>query len=545
MGSDIDILSDWDNFPKEKTALPEAAGISEYSVSSIIPHNNEAFNNLLEISPGTERINDTTAMQNRPKKSSSEVLIGLVTSRKIKLFPNEHNDAFISFDMKGHTQTHPVESKAVKLWLNGIYYKFTGKTIGADSVKQVIAALSAKAIFEENLPKQVYTRIARDKKAFWYDLSNPKWQAVKITPSGWSISDKSDVHFRRFGHQEAQVQPSRDGDLRKVLDYVPLKGKTYEILFLVWLVSTLIPGIPRPMPIFYGEKGAAKTTTCEFLKSIIDPSMLKTLYLSKDMRTLAVNFDQHLFLPFDNLSYLSDEVSDMLSRAITGGGIQQRTLFTNADDTVFSFQKIIALNGINNVATRPDLLDRSVLFELERIPEEKRAELSKLQADFEESKPIILGGILDILSKAMCAYPDVELDMLPRMADFTRWGYAIAEAIEKGAGNDFLAEYEQNRKSQNDEAIRNDPLATLLVVFMQDKSDWSGTPTELYSLLKSLAHSQEINTSDKSFPKDPARLSRRLNGIKSNLEAVGIHFNKAKSGERNIELRNDRLNPFV
>ena len=33
----------------------------------------------------------------------------------------------------------------------------------------------------------------------------------------------------------------------------------------------------------------------------------------------------------------------------------------------------MAINGINNVATRPDLLDRSLLIELERIPFVKRA----------------------------------------------------------------------------------------------------------------------------------------------------------------------------
>ena len=80
--------------------------------------------------------------------------------------------------------------------------------------------------------------------------------------------------------------------------------------------------------------------------------------MSHELRTMVVNLQQHWFLPFDNVSHLNDEMSDTLCRAITGGGIQQRKLFTNAEDYIFTFQRCIAVNGINNVANRPDLLDR-------------------------------------------------------------------------------------------------------------------------------------------------------------------------------------------
>ena len=35
---------------------------------------------------------------------------------------------------------------------------------------------------------------------------------------------------------------------------------------------------------------------------------------------------------------------------------------------------------------------------------------------------------MDTLVKAMEIFPIVHLEKLPRMADFTRWGYAIAES---------------------------------------------------------------------------------------------------------------------
>ena len=67
-----------------------------------------------------------------------------------------------------------------------------------------------------------------------------------------------------------------------------------------------------------------------------------------------------------------------------GGGIQQRKLCTNAEDYIFTFQRCISVNGIDNVAKRPDLLDRSLLIELRRIPESERKELGEIQENFKK-----------------------------------------------------------------------------------------------------------------------------------------------------------------
>ena len=53
-------------------------------------------------------------------------------------------------------------------------------------------------------------------------------------------------------------------------------------------------------------------------------------------------------------------------------------------------------------------------------------------AKFEADKPSILGGIFDVLVKAMNIYPTVSLQSFPRMADFAQWGYAIGEALGTG-----------------------------------------------------------------------------------------------------------------
>lgn len=169
---------------------------------------------------------------------------------------------------------------------------------------------------------------------------------------------------------------------------------------------------------------------------------------------------------------------------VTGEGFSKRQLFSDDDDVIYNFKRCIALNGVNVVATKTDLLDRCLLFELERISTETRKEELVFWKSFEKDKPSILGGIFDILSKALGLYPSIKLNKLHRMADFTHWGFAIAEAMGEGLGEQFLNEYGQNIQQQNDEVLNSNPLAMMIVSFMNSRSSWEGAATELLRELR-------------------------------------------------------------
>ena len=357
----------------------------------------------------------------RPKVSGAtqaEKLLELVETRGTTLFRNQTNDPFVSFTRDGHRETLPIGSSDFRNWLHKCHYDETGKPAKKDTISQVIEVLTAKARFSRDDTIPLFTRVAEKNGVLWYDLTNPERQAIKITADGWGIEDDPPVLFIRFRHQKPQVLPRKGGDIEKIFDYVNLGP--YHTLFLCWLVAAFIPNMPHPALIFYGEKGAAKTTTCSLLKQVIDPSALETLALP-NARSLLLSLQSHWFLNFDNISNISEETSDTLCRAITGGGIQLRKLFTDSEDVIYTFQRCISLNGINNVVNRADLLDRSILLELRRISEDKRREIREIQSNFLVDLPSILGGIFDTLSRAMAIYPTVKLDKLPRMADFARW----------------------------------------------------------------------------------------------------------------------------
>ena len=463
-------------------------------------------------------------MDGNLKETQAEKLVRLVEGiTDIELFHDHLGRFYAVIPVNGHREIWDMGTDVFKLWLQKIYHDNEHKIINKENLIQTINILCSKTLFENEKEISLNTRIARDgtEHAIWYDLTNPDWQAVKITEHGWTIENNPPILFKRFNHQKSQLLPYENGEIRKILKYVNVQD--YQILFLAWIVCSFIPEIQHPMIILHGEKGAAKTTASKFLKNLIDPSELDTLMLSKKVDDLIIKLDKHWFLPFDNISSISTEISDTLCQAITGSGIQKRKMYTDAEDYICIFQRCMLMNGINNMATRPDLLDRSILIELTRISESDRKEFAVMMKDFMDDLPSILGGVFNLLSTAMKLYPSIHLDSLPRMADFARWGFAVGEAMG-GLGQKFLDEYIENQSIQNKEALDTDIVAVLLMLFMENRYQWDGRVSELYLSLKDFALQIGINTNCKEFPKQPNGLSRRLNELRSNLQSAGITF---------------------
>lgn len=482
---------------------------------------------------------------NKNNITQSKALMKFIENEQIELFMNENNEPYAEVFVEGHKELLPINSNKFANWAQQLYFVKTDNAIRQENLKQVICLLDAKVQFG-NMPRfTLYNRIAKHDESFWYDLTNQSWSAVKVSTYGWSVESTIPKLFCRQKHQQPQVTPKTGGNISKIFEYINVKQ--YKTLFTCWLVSCFVPDIPHPMPIIYGEKGAAKSTACVLLKRLIDPSSLATLTLNKDEKSLILNLKKHYYLPFDNVSAISNDMSDTLCRAITGNAIQQRKLFTDDEDCIYTFQRCLTINGINNVANRADLLDRSIMFELERVSPTNRKKLQDIYKSFEEDRPYLLGSIFDILSKAMCIYPTVDLPELPRMADFCQWGFAIAEAMG-GLGNKFLEEYSSNQSIQNDEAIDADPCAFLIVEYMRNIDSWNGRVSEFLIALKTEAEKQGFNTRNSTIlPQAPNALSRRIKAIKSNLETVGITIvfdNDNHSDGKHIFVTNNNLSPF-
>jgi hypothetical protein len=469
------------------------------------------------------------------RKNSTNQALGLILQEKnMELFHDQHNEPYIKLLTKNRVEVWPCKSKKLETLIAMKFWDEYQSALGGEAIKNVLAILQAKACFEGK-EYELHNRVAWDKEGnLWYDLTNEEGQAVLISAGKWKVVTAPPTLFKRYNHQKTQMMPLSGGDVRELLNYVNVTNKQHELLLAVFIVSAFIPDIPHVIPIIYGAQGSAKSTLSKLLRKLCDPSQLEVVSLPR-FQDMPQTLSHHWFMFFDNVSFISEEMSDLFCKAVTGSGFTKRELYSNDDDVIYSFKRVIGINGINLVAMRPDLLERSILLELERIPEEKRKQEKEVLADFDLALPSILGGIFDALAKAMVIYPTVKLEKLPRMADFAVWGYAIAEALEYG-GEAFLEAYKANINTQNEEVLSQDPVGAAVVIFMEDYTRWEGTVTALYKYLNEIAWSKlSIDTlKDPSWPKAANHLSKRINILEVVLSASGIKLQKSKGDAQRL-----------
>lgn len=477
------------------------------------------------------------------KESQADILIRV--SDKAEFFQNDLGEAFVAVTIKGHREVLKVKSKKFKMWLTKQYYDVTKKAPTSDAMNQALGVMEMKAAFEGD-DHRLHLRVAEKNGAFYYDLANEDWSVVKVENGTCHVLDEPPILFTRNKNLKAQVLPDFTGNFKRILNHVRIKNEDDQILYLIYLVTCLIPSIPHAVLVFSGEKGASKSTSMRLTRQVVDPAVQDLLTMPNSLQDLAISLANNYMPSFDNLDGLSAEKSDLLCITSTGGAFSKRTLFTDDDETLLELRRCVVLTGINVVVTRADLIDRSIIIELDRIPENERKEEREVWEAFETDRACIVGGALQALADAMKIFPNVKLDKLPRMADFTHWGYAIAEALEIG-GERFLQAYDKNRNQSNEEAISSHPVAATVVALMKDKQTWSGSVASLLSELERVAEHEKINTKVKTFPKAAHILSRRLKEVKSNLEDVGITFDIRNAGDsKKISLQKSSSNivPF-
>ena len=479
----------------------------------------------------SKKKDDKKSGDEKNDKTNLATLIAEHVQSHAELFTDEMEIAYARFKVRDHFETWPINSRRFGRWL----YKI-GMEINNDNVPYAEAISGAKKYLEavafEGEEIKLNNRVAKSEDNFWYDLSNKKWQAVRINVNGWEIINNPPAIFKRQTHQKPQVDPVKVGNPWKIFDFINIPKKK-KLLVLVYIISTLIPNIPHPVMIIFGPQGSGKSLLMEIMRDVIDPSRTPKLKIPKGDKDIVQNFDHHYAPFFDNLDTIRPWLSDIICRAVTGEGCEFRSLYTDDDAVIRSYRRCVALNGINVAASRGDLLDRGILLSLESILAENRLDEDTLRSDFNSSLPQILGGILDILSKAMEIFQSVKLKKLPRMADFAKWGYAIAEALGS-YGKQFLEDYESDETERTHETVDANPVATAILTFMENKEQWEGSPRDLLLELEEIAESEKLDVKSKLWPKVPAWVTRRLNEIEPSLKTLGITYENDREGDSRI-----------
>ncbi len=458
------------------------------------------------------------------------------------LFHDPDGVTWATIPVGTHRETHRLASKDFKRWLGRRLYQEKRVTAGAQAVNDALLVLDGIAA-NDGPTHRVYTRLAECDGAIYLDLADNEWQAVKVTAHGWQVvsSDAVPVKFRRPKGMLPLPAPTRGGCLDALRSFVNVQSEEDWRLIIAWLLAALHPvqyqpglAIPFPFPVLAlsGEMGSAKTTLARVLRALVDPNTAPVRAEPKELRDLAVSAHNSWALVFDNLSHLPQWLSDALCRLSTGGGNAYRTHYENDEETIFDAQRPIILTGIEELATKGDLVDRAILVHLAAIPDEKRRPESHFWSEFTNAHAGILGALLDAVAGALAALPQTTHDALPRMADFALWITAAEKTLGWQAG-DFMKAYQANREGANSISLESSPVAERLMTFMEQQAEWNGTATELYDALTPKPEDGKPQRFPTGWPKNARGLSGTLKRLAPNLRRVGITIEHYQEGDKN------------
>lgn len=454
----------------------------------------------------------------KDKDNTTRRLLQLV--EKFEIWLNQNGDEFITVCINNSVQNVRIDSKEFRKILQYLYFQKFGKPAHSQAIIEAVNTLCGKA-FVEGKRYRSFIRVGKNEEVLELDLLNGK--VIQITKEEITLTDG----ICKFEHLPNLLPlPFPDFNVNKD-DWKGLShfvNADEEALFLVlsWLLGCFnIDGEFPILNIIGKREGIGKSTACRYIKSILDPAVVNNKPLPRCEDDLLVVCTHNHIVSFDNISTISDSISDALCRIATGSGIAKRKLFTDRDASIHFVKNPLILNGIDLFAERRDLRRRCIHVELQMLANPKP--IQHLELVFSAVHPKILGWLINAVQLALREglSEDAELTDMATFVSFV----CKTEKLFPISSNKFVELFKTNRSNISIQTVFEDPITQVLTELAENK--WQGTVTELHNVI-----AQKFQFTRHQIPKDARALSRKIRRMLGDLENVGIfcEFCKKESG---------------
>jgi len=435
--------------------------------------------------------------------------------------------------VRGRPEIYALGSPAFRAWLIDQYFRTCNDVASDWSIRRALAKLEATARFEGGT-LSIFNRVGHEGddygvgSASYLDLADPIGRAIRISSEGWSIVEDPPVHFRRrHGHLPLPM-PIRGGSIELLRPYVNVSDDDFRLL-VAWLAAALRPVDGYPILVLSAEHGAAKTSTANVLRMLIDPRVGKLPGQPRNTRALMNAAADRWLLAYDNITAIPDWLSDGLCMLATGGTFEGHASAGSDEESMIHAQRPLILTGIEEFVARPDLGDRCLFQNLPPITKSTRRTNIEFWASFQKDYPRILGALLDAVAGGLRELPSVRLTELPRMADFALFAEAVGRALGWPADS-VLSDYNDNRRDAALTYLEDSPLTDILLELAPHKLDWIRTASDLLAELTAWAGKRV--TALPGWPKTPRSLSVALRRIAPQMRMLGVSIMFLRTPEK-------------
>ena len=415
-------------------------------------------------------------------------------SQQYEFFCTEDNSVIVILDDGSHLSTN---NREFKRRYAKDYFHATGEWLSDKELNKALSDVGLKALAEAPVIEVVDGSHVRQESRHFFRQKDGSQLVVSTEGVGQVSRADSRMHFSKgSGSGYAIPTPAKQSLIDILIKNLNMASEQV-CLFIGCLLMFFMPG-PKSVMLFIGPQGSGKTLAAKIFRMIVDPDNT-----SDKVKIL------------DNESTISGKLSDDLCRA--------------------SHDRSSLVTTINDQMPNQDLVDRTIVFDLEPIADTARWPETKILAELKEDLPAIMWWIFRGLSVAQQNYQDIKLDSYPRLADFVQAVVAACPGLDMDAG-EFLEALARNRIDSVERSLNQNPVSAAILDFMDsfEEGSWSGTGTALLELLNKDVDGDIKKHSN--WPSKPNKLSAMLNRAAPFLKTRGLDIQWAKSGQRSITL---------
>jgi hypothetical protein len=452
------------------------------------------------------------------------------TTQHLQFFRNAANESETFVRVKKNSGAQfvwPINSHDFRLYLLHRLYT-NGRGLDETGVRLFIKHAEVMARFESK-KYSVAVRVGKHGEDWYVDLADGTGNVVKITDTGYEVTDQCPLRFVQLHGMKPLPVPQQGGKVSDLLSFLNVR-EIDEQLVLSWQLMAFHPDGPYPLLLHVGEQGSGKSTAERAQMELIDPTAAGIREAPKNSRELIQAGSRCWLLPFDNLSSISQDLSDGLCRMSTGAGG-----YSTSASGIEVTKRPVVFNTIEDIGLQSDLLDRTICVLTPRLLDEDRRPEAEFWNDFNTRKPQMLGAIFDCIAEAKKRLPQVEAVALPRMADFARFAIAAEESLGYESGS-FLAKYHQNRRVADQLIVESSSVGAAVRKLLLILERWEGTAQELLDKLND-SFPEDMSRSGRP-PSSPRMLSSHLRRVAPHLRPLGFDIEFERTAEkRSVILR--------
>lgn len=463
----------------------------------------------------------------------------MMLEKDVEIFRSDEGEAYV----KLNSSPVAVESDDFESFFRQYCYTRLDKIIPSSTASaQAQAHLKMLALNSNH--RTLCRRITIRKGNVYYDLGLDKNRYLKISKAQVGVVETTRLLFLRNSVFLPQVEPDLTGQPEGILSLIDkhfhIKQESDKIILATFLIGCFFTSkVSTPILQVYGEKGSGKTLFIEHILSLLNPTSAGGYSLPRKADDVAIVLSSDYMVIFDNVSWISNEISDLFCRNCTGGTQVKRRFFTDNSQRLLKLGAVVVFNSTHQSVMRSDLADRTLYFQLERFRQEERQGDYTLNRSWKKDLPAFFGDLCLAVQGVLNDSQEAEYQSPIRLTDW----YELCVKAGRQLGyseEDVYFAFEENRKRATESIVGGDVLLYSIEQFMLQKeykkynsyeTALTLSCTEWFQILKSFT--LDNCGIRKGFPGAPEVLTRRMGENRSNLEEIRIYFEIKKKHDKN------------